>query len=323
MPKAVTEGTRSTLEGNTSKKTFRSNGKLLITGEYVVLDGTKALAIPTKYGQSLTVEENNTETIVWKSFNEKGEIWFEDAFKINNPDFLKTVKKDFSVSSRLIQILKSAQILNPDFLRQNQGYTVTTHLDFNIKWGLGTSSTLINNIANWAEIDAYKLLAKTFGGSGYDIACAQNGTPITYQLINPRKRIIEEASFNPSFKSHLYFVYLNQKQNSRDGIKAYKALGKVSVSVIKAINQITKHTIRCTSISDFVDLITKHEDLIADLIQQPTIKSKWFSDFDGAIKSLGAWGGDFVLVTSEVNPKDYFKSKGFETIIPYKEMVLN
>ena len=35
------------------KKTFYSNGKLLITGEYVVLDGAKALALPTKYGQNL------------------------------------------------------------------------------------------------------------------------------------------------------------------------------------------------------------------------------------------------------------------------------
>ena len=32
-------------------QTFYSNGKLLITGEYVVLDGAKALALPTKFGQ--------------------------------------------------------------------------------------------------------------------------------------------------------------------------------------------------------------------------------------------------------------------------------
>ena len=38
------------------EKTFYSNGKLLITGEYLVLDGAKALALPTKYGQYLTVE---------------------------------------------------------------------------------------------------------------------------------------------------------------------------------------------------------------------------------------------------------------------------
>jgi hypothetical protein len=30
------------------KKKFYSNGKLLITGEYLVLDGAKAFALPTK-----------------------------------------------------------------------------------------------------------------------------------------------------------------------------------------------------------------------------------------------------------------------------------
>ena len=34
------------------KKDFYSNGKLLLTSEYVVLDGAIALAIPTRLGQS-------------------------------------------------------------------------------------------------------------------------------------------------------------------------------------------------------------------------------------------------------------------------------
>jgi hypothetical protein len=37
---------------------------------------------------------------------------------------------------------------------------------------------------------------------------------------------------------------------------------------------------------------------------------------------LGAWGGDFILATSKENPTDYFKSKGFETVIPFDQMVL-
>lgn len=35
---------------------FKSNGKLLLTGEYLVLDGAVALALPTKMGQIMTVE---------------------------------------------------------------------------------------------------------------------------------------------------------------------------------------------------------------------------------------------------------------------------
>ena len=52
-------------------KSFYSNGKLLLTGEYAVLDGAKSLAIPVKYGQSLTAVETKTKTISWKSLDER------------------------------------------------------------------------------------------------------------------------------------------------------------------------------------------------------------------------------------------------------------
>ncbi|MGB5499701.1 MAG: GHMP kinase, partial [Maribacter sp.] len=57
------------------KREFYSNGKLLMTGEYAVLDGAKAWAIPTTYGQSLTVLETDSKKIEWTSLDEKGSIW--------------------------------------------------------------------------------------------------------------------------------------------------------------------------------------------------------------------------------------------------------
>jgi len=44
-------------------ETYRSNGKLLLTGEYVVLDGALSLALPTTLGQRLTVEKNKTSQL--------------------------------------------------------------------------------------------------------------------------------------------------------------------------------------------------------------------------------------------------------------------
>lgn len=305
-------------------KTFRSNGKLLLTAEYVVLDGAKALAIPTKYGQSLTVVPNATNTIVWNSYNELDAIWFEDKFLID--EIATSDKKSQSrndVSERLLQILKAAQSLNPEFLNSNQGYSITTHQDFNRLWGLGTSSTLINNIANWAKVNAYGLLEKTFGGSGYDIACAQHNRPITYQLRDSGLPLVNSIEFNPAFKDQLYFVYLNQKQNSRDGIASYKKNAKLDTLIRDEINVITQTIIACESLLDFEKLINAHEAIISRLIHKDTIKSDLFNDYEGSIKSLGAWGGDFVLVTSEANPTPYFTSKGLDTIIPYNEMVLN
>lgn len=308
---------------NNKPITYRSNGKLLLTAEYAVLDGAKALAIPTKYGQSLVVDVNNSNVINWKSYDEIGKIWFECSIcfdEITTSDRKSQIRND--ISKRLIQILKATHSLNPKLLASNIGYDIATHQDFNRLWGLGTSSTLINNIANWANVNAYQLLQKTFGGSGYDIACAQNNTAITFQLQPAKNPLVESVEFQPKFKEQLYFVYLNQKQNSRDGISTYKKQGKINLEIITQINSITEAMLVCKSLSEFENLIERHENIISNLIQKKPIKTQLFSDFRGAVKSLGAWGGDFVLVASEDDPKNYFKAKGFDIIISYVDMVL-
>lgn len=311
-------------------ETYLSNGKLLLTGEYVVLDGVLSLAVPTKYGQSLTIDSIVESNIIWRSLNDIGSVWFEGEFELKDNGILKQVQYD-DISNRLFQILNAAKQLNPNFLNTNEGFKVTTKLDFPQNWGLGTSSTLINNIAQWAQVDAYALLEKTFGGSGYDIACAQYDMPITYQLIknetpnqiqDDKKRSIEEINFNPTFKDSIYFVHLNKKQNSREGIKHYNSQKGNSIASIHQISDITSKIISCNSLDDFEVLITKHENIISQLTKQTPVKALLFNNFNGSIKSLGAWGGDFILATSKTDPSSYFKSKGYNTIIPYKDMIL-
>lgn len=303
----------------TKKHTYHSNGKLLLTGEYVVLDGALSLAVPTKFGQSLEVEAIDDLKIIWKSLDENRTVWYEDEFKIDEINTSLSASND--VSKRLVQILNAAKTLNPEFLNLHTGYKITTILDFPRHWGLGTSSTLINNLAQWAGVDAYQLLENTFGGSGYDIACAKNNQSITYQLVN-EKPVVNQVDFNPSFKKHLYFVYLNQKQNSREGIKHYHANKGNSTVLITDLNRITKKMLSVENLEDFEVLLYSHENIISKITNQTTVKRLLFNDFEGAIKSLGAWGGDFVLVTSKSNPTNYFKVKGFDTVIPYADMVL-
>lgn len=299
-----------------------SNGKLLITAEYLVLDGANALALPTKLGQSLSVNKTDKSIIRWTSLDYQGNVWFEDTFAIKDNQIanIYTPKTD-NLSSRLIQILNAALELNSNLINIDSGYIIKSELDFPRQWGLGTSSTLINNIAQWANINPYKLLKMTFGGSGYDIACAQNNSPITYKLLenNP---IVAKVNFNPSFKEELYFVHLNKKQDSREGIAYYKANRKNYSQAIEEVNHITKNMIDCESITAFKNLINDHEDIISKVTHQKPVKQLFFNDFDGSIKSLGAWGGDFILVASEKNPKDYFKKKGFHTILSYSEIIL-
>ncbi|MDO1501529.1 GYDIA family GHMP kinase [Winogradskyella maritima] len=300
-------------------KHFKSHGKLLLTGEYVVLDGAKALAIPTTYSQTLEVSEQHTKAILWKSYDETESLWFEGAFQFKDGKFKTTSASDGDVAQRLVQILKVLDDLNPKIFQDLTGVHFKTTQDFNRRWGLGTSSTLINNLADWANIDAYALLQETFGGSGYDIACAQQQSPLIYRLDNGEASV-ESVDFNPEFKEHLYFVYLNEKKNSRDGIAYYKTQSK-DLKAITEISAITEALLDCTSFETFKSLLETHEDLISKLTRQHKVSDQ-FKDFNGTLKSLGAWGGDFVLACSNDDPTDYFKNKGFTVVIPYADMVL-
>ena len=303
------------------QQTFYSNGKLLITGEYLILDGAKGLALPTKMGQNLSVEETNTNTIHWKSYDADGSVWFEDFVtfqeikETNNPSLE-------SVKATLIKILQVANAMNPDLLINSNGFVITTQLSFPRNWGLGTSSTLINNIAQWFQIDAFELLNKSFGGSGYDIACAQNNTPITYSIINGNPNV-EQLTFEPEFAKNIYFVYLNEKRNSKSAIAEYHSNKTAHLlQHIEAINALTNDCIQATDLESFTRIINQHEVLLSSILNTETVKAALFPDFDGAIKSLGAWGGDFVLVVSKENPSSYFIDKGYETVIAYDDMIL-
>lgn len=300
-----------------ASSSFYSNGKLLLTGEYVVLDGAEALAVPTTYGQHTAIKTTSSNTLLWASFDWDNSQWFSCEL---DATFTVLQTSSTAVSERLIQILKACQQLNPEFSFINT--SVTTTLSFNRKWGLGTSSTLIANISKWASVNPYQLLELTFGGSGYDIACATNNTPILFKK-QENSNTATPINFDPDFKAHIYFVYLNQKQNSREGIATYKANKSEFKTELQDISAITLAVSKTKTLEDFNYLLDVHETIISKIIKEDTVKNRLFKDFNGSVKSLGAWGGDFILATSKECPKSYFIKKGFKTVISYNNMILN
>ena len=294
-----------------------SNGKVLLTGEYVILDGALSLAAPTKFGQHLKFQENLSNFINWKSKNFDGNIWFEclitsDTLKVKSTSSQK-------ISNTLVEIINFIREYNPAFLK-NCGSDISTNLTFEKNLGLGSSSTLISNLSKISGVNPYTINNKIFKGSGYDIACAESISPILYKLDKDQK-IINEVSFKPSFNEHIYFVYLNKKQNSILEIEKYNK-NKASNSIINEISDITSEILVCNSIDRFNKLIEAHELIISKLISKQTIKDLLFKDFDGYIKSLGAWGGDMIMVTSQIDPSQYFIEKGYSTIFKFKELLV-
>jgi len=128
------------------QQTFYSNGKLLITGEYLILDGAKGLALPTKMGQNLNVEDTNSGNIHWKSYDADGSIWFEEILSFQ--EILDNTNTTESVKATLIKILQVANTMNPNVFSNSEGLAVTTQLSFPRNWGLGTSSTLLIILRN-------------------------------------------------------------------------------------------------------------------------------------------------------------------------------
>ncbi len=311
-----------------AKKSFHAHGKLLLTAEYFVLDGALALALPAKLGQSLELEIGNWKLEIpalhWRSFDEKKQCWFEAKFELENFEILKN--SDPAVAARLQKILREARNLNPDFLpsAKSQELTAKSQLDFPRLWGLGTSSTLIHLVAQWAEVDAFELQFRTFGGSGYDIACAGAAGPILYFLKNGKPHA-EPCDFYPPFANQLYFIYLGQKQDSREGIARYRSAVDGRQLAVDSISALTREFLTVATLADFEKLIVEHENLVSKTIGLPRAKELYFSDFWGEIKSLGAWGGDFVMATSDRTTEEtrqYFNEKGYEVFLPYETLIL-
>ncbi|NDB03562.1 MAG: hypothetical protein EBY38_07875 [Flavobacteriaceae bacterium] len=87
------------------------------------------------------------------------------------------------------------------------------------------------------------------------------------------------------------------------------------------INDLTQEFIQARDAQDFGQLIRAHESAIAEVLNLIPVKQELFPDFKGEIKSLGGWGGDFMLALGPKSSPDYFKAKGFPTVISFADMV--
>lgn len=298
--------------------TIFSPGKLLLTSEYVVLDGALALAIPTKWGQEFFFEEiNDGQSLLnWQALHQ-GKPWLDLQIDYQKETILSANLPDSAAF--ILKVLLKVKELSTIQFNNRSSYSITTNLEFPSNFGLGSSSTLMNNLADWAEIDAFHLNQICLGGSGYDIAVAKERSPILYQnTVKDRK--VEAVRFNPKFKEELIFIHLNQKQNSREGINLYRSREK-SPALISEFSELTKKIFETENLEDFSDLMTIHEKKLSAFLQIETVKEKYFENSPVFLKSLGAWGGDFVMSCKFPGFEDYFRGRGFSTIFGWNDLI--
>jgi mevalonate kinase len=305
-------------------QTYYGHGKLLLSGEYLVLYGAKALAVPTRLGQKMKIswEASDEPVLKWRAQDHEGRPWLESSFERWNFDLLSETGPE---SIRLRDILRQARKLNPHFFRENANAIVETKVEFPLDWGLGSSSTLIYNLAQWAFVSPFELLFKTSPGSGYDVACADSEGPILFERDSDHVSW-EPVAFDPPFKDHLFFVHLGNKVDSNASVREFMKKDRDNVRLVKEASILTDKFLAAVTLEEFASAMRDHEEILTEVLGIPTVKNSRFQDFSGEVKSLGAWGGDFVLAASAdglEQVREYFNNKGCSVVIPYNEMVLD
>jgi mevalonate kinase len=296
---------------------FYAKGKILLTAEYAVLGGAKALALPTKLGQSLEVIKTSTGKLEWKSIDVNGKVWYENSF---DKTTFSTHQQNDTIGQRLQQLFRTINAENTRLFSEINGLMFVSTLEFERNWGLGSSSTLVSLLAQWSKVNPYVLLHNVFGGSGYDIACATAEGALLYERTNGIHPNVTPIDFNPSFKEQLFFIHLNKKQDSQQAVAAFDS-SILTPDKIETVNELTRAFLADLTLDHFQEQVVKHEKFIGAMINTTPIQKRVFDDYPGTIKSLGAWGGDFILACGAADTTAYFSSKGYKTCLPYEALI--
>ena len=296
----------------------RANGKLLISGEYLVLAGAKALAFPLKFGQDLQVKENPVPVIHWISRQPEGE-WFTCDLDPTECEIKATNKP--ATASSLRKLFKAAHTLNTSFPDKKTGSLVNVTANYPVEWGLGSSSTLIYLVARWANIDPFSLFRLVSEGSGYDIACADRTTMIFYQWdgIHP---VITETQPGKALQDYAYFVSLGKKQDSSKEVRSFLNHRNYSSKDVSYISELSTQICFAQTSDELSRLVIDHETIMSNILNRESIAVR-FKKFPGTVKSLGAWGGDFAMFISELEKKSVIKSLheyGLQNVFTFNEI---
>ena len=285
--------------------------------------GARALALPLRKGQTMEVDftPGPATSIYWAASDPTG-VWFEAEVSLKKKLTVES-SGDLKTAQNLINLLSAARSLNPGFLSVAGIYSVNNKLDFNREWGWGSSSTLISNVAMWAEVDPFELNRMISLGSGYDIACARSEHALLYRL---REHIpeMEETVFHPDFHEHIAFIYLGKKQSTSDEINRFNPDAEFLSSRIAEISRISEQMAVSATLEQFNNLVDRHESIIGKLLNHLPIKEQLFPDFEGSVKSLGAWGGDFIMASSVndyLKTIRYFNKKGYYVAFSWNEII--
>lgn len=299
---------------------FRAHGKLLLSAEYMVMHGSEALAIPLNKGQLLQISRTpDRDRFTWRAFEDEQE-WFSVTLHPGSMQIIET--SDRETASQLMILFEACIELQPAFQKELFFKEALTTLQFSREYGFGSSSTLIALMAEWAEVNPLDLHFMVSDGSGYDVACALADGPILYKLRDqsPHYRHIP---FHPDFSDQLYFAWQGRKQPTASHLESISGTFMPGYEQIHYFSQLTTEMVESTTLEGFRKVMEEHEKVLSDILGMEPV-SKEFFDLPGSVKSLGAWGGDFIMIASDAPEKEvvsYLEQKGIKMWYHYNDLV--
>lgn len=298
-------------------QTYFAPGKILLAGEYTVLLGMEALAVPVKQGQWLeffafSTPSNQPRILYFKAIDSEGGCWIENKFDLDSQTWENPISDELESFNKVITMVPW------DFWEAQTSYRLETRLEFGRETGLGSSSTFIALMSECFRLDPQKLQEEIFKGSGYDVAVACLGKPLTFWR-NEQGAHFRSWDLQPRLTEDWRVVFLGEKVDSRksasaiiDGLETM-----LSEPFYKQQFERVLHIIRDADNTQSIEAaLEMYQLLLAQLLEMNTP----YKQFNltpvkqGLCKWLGAWGGDMLLVNNTLFEKELNFFSDFESV---------
>ena len=292
----------------------------MLCGEYAVIVGVEALALPVSLGQWMYVWEFDSpgggDRLIWEAKEKDGSTWLNESFALP----LETMEAETEKSSerdRSREVLHSMlSMVAEGFWKTGKSYRIETQLEFDRSSGLGSSSTMVANFARFAGLDAQKVQQKVLGGSGYDVAVAELGKGLVFWK-NAEVANWDAWKLSADLTSKWKIVFLGKKQNSRNALADVK--GKLmEIEKDDFLMHQLQQVCAAVKMANQVPMLEAGLEMWQAILamslglETPYQHFKFQPTKGGLCKWLGAWGGDMLLIN------DVFEESEREALKKYK-----
>jgi len=299
---------------------YHSNGSFLLTGEYLVSEGSQAIVLPLKKGQTLVIKPIKEDLLIWEDiYNE--ETLFTAVFSTDQIDIIEST--DGEKASFVGDVLKTAMD-HLASLSSLPGYYIKAIHNYPIHLDPGTRPALIACVAEWFNINPFRLSRAIMKDAGYGIAGARSSKPILYQLVDTSPDY-KHIALNPSYTGNIYFVYAGDHEGLSGEREQIEHTGNLP-HVIPKIREINKNIIQSGSLEDFEHALLEYEQFLSGLLNEKSVQERLFDDFPGVIKPLVTHNSKFLLVTwkgSMSELREFFAGYNLQTLFQWDELIKN